>query len=358
VKNRDRFTITGFTADGVTVTGRSGIVTLPAEYAQQFLELGYAQTGHGSQGRTVDTALLLIDGPVDVRGVYVPMTRGRDSNTAYVACAKGQDPVEVFAAAVTRDWIDQPAHVRHQELNVIMPAPVVVAEPALLSPLKVVGLLDREEHLAGRISDLDYTLRDVPRRLAVAEEKRASVGERRDQTVKRIDSWETELTRLDRFGHRHHNRHQIAAAHRQIDGDRQQLAGLDDQIVDLDATIVQCRHDVAQLVEPRATRATYNTEYSSICRQLERDVEQRATQVRDDPSVIQAIGPRPHDGRAGERWDRAAGLTAQHDAAFGRNPGYEYLEREHQRRVNEAVQSVDHVRERDRGLDRGFGISR
>jgi hypothetical protein len=61
---------------------------------------------------------------------------------------------------------------------------------------------------------------------------------------------------------------------------------------------------------------------------------------------------------AGERWDRAAGLVAQHDAVLGRSPGYEYLEREHQPRANAAVRAVDQVRERERGLDRGFGISR
>jgi hypothetical protein len=303
VKNRDRFTITGFTADGVTVSGRSGTVTLPSDYAWAHFELGYAQTGHGSQGRTVDTALLLIDGPVDVRDVYVPMTRGRDSNTAFVACADGQDPVEVFAEAIGRDWIDRPALVRHQELN----AAIESLEPRLLSPLRVVVLFDREETLAGKISDLEYTLRSVPRRLEVAEEKRAGVGERRDETVKRIDSWETELARLERFGHRHHNRHQIVVAHRQIDGDRQLLAGYDDQIVGLDATIVQCRHDAAQLNEPRAALRAYGIEYSSVRCQLGDDIQRRAIDARDDPTMTETIGPRPHDGRAGARWDPALG---------------------------------------------------
>jgi hypothetical protein len=74
--------------------------------------------------------------------------------------------------------------------------------------------------------------------------------------------------------------------------------------------------------------------------------------------MTETIGPRPRDRRGAERWDHAAGLIAQHDAAFGRTPDYEYLERVHQRRVNEAVRSVDHVRELERGLDRASGISR
>ncbi len=59
VKNRDHFTITAIHDDrSVTVTGRSGTVRLPAGYVAEHVELGYAQTSHATQGRTVDTALL------------------------------------------------------------------------------------------------------------------------------------------------------------------------------------------------------------------------------------------------------------------------------------------------------------
>ncbi len=109
VKNRDHWTIETIHPDhSVTLTGRTGTVRLPAEYVAEHLQLGYAQTSHATQGRTVDTALLLIDTPTDSRGVYTPMTRGRDSNHAYVAVTENQTAVDVLAQAVTRDWIDQP----------------------------------------------------------------------------------------------------------------------------------------------------------------------------------------------------------------------------------------------------------
>ncbi|MGA7272306.1 MAG: MobF family relaxase, partial [Acidimicrobiia bacterium] len=80
VKNRDHWTITDIHHDGsLTVTGTTGTITLPADYSIQHLELGYAQTSHASQGRTVDIALLLVDSPTDSRGVYTPMTRGRQA---------------------------------------------------------------------------------------------------------------------------------------------------------------------------------------------------------------------------------------------------------------------------------------
>lgn len=56
VKNRDHWTIETIHPDhSVTLTGRSGTVTLPVGYVTEHVELGYAQTSHATQGRTVDT---------------------------------------------------------------------------------------------------------------------------------------------------------------------------------------------------------------------------------------------------------------------------------------------------------------
>jgi conjugative relaxase-like TrwC/TraI family protein len=118
VKNRDHWTITTIHPDhSVTLTGRTGTVRLPAQYVAEHLELGYAQTSHATQGRTVDTALLLMDTPTDSRGVYTPMTRGRDSNHAYVVVDDNQTAHDVLTQALTRDWIDQPAVVRKAQLD-------------------------------------------------------------------------------------------------------------------------------------------------------------------------------------------------------------------------------------------------
>ena len=55
-RNRDRWHLAAINSDGTVVVSRvdrrSTTVTLPAEYAAQHLQLGYADTGHGVQGRT------------------------------------------------------------------------------------------------------------------------------------------------------------------------------------------------------------------------------------------------------------------------------------------------------------------
>jgi conjugative relaxase-like TrwC/TraI family protein len=119
VKNRDNWTITNIHPDrDVSITGRTGTIRLPSEYVAEDLELGYAQTSHANQGRTVDTALLLLDTPTDSRGVYTAMTRGRNSNHAYVVVDDdNQTAADVLTQAVTRDWIDQPAVARKAQLD-------------------------------------------------------------------------------------------------------------------------------------------------------------------------------------------------------------------------------------------------
>jgi hypothetical protein len=56
---------------------------LPRRYLARHCTLAYAATQHAAQGRTVDTAHVLVDGLGDRQGLYVAMSRGRDANHAY-----------------------------------------------------------------------------------------------------------------------------------------------------------------------------------------------------------------------------------------------------------------------------------
>jgi hypothetical protein len=118
VKNRDRWVVQIIHPDrSITVAGANGTIRLPADYVASDLRLGYAQTSHATQGRTVNTALLLIDSPTDHAGVYTPMTRGRDANHAYVITEDTQTALDVLSQAITRDWIDQPAVAHRAQLD-------------------------------------------------------------------------------------------------------------------------------------------------------------------------------------------------------------------------------------------------
>ncbi|MCY0903630.1 MobF family relaxase [Arthrobacter sp. H14-L1] len=95
--------------DGSTVgrrldTGRS--IRLSSEYLVEATELGYATTAHRSQGITVDTShTLLTQGCLTRELFYVGMTRGRDSNSAYV-CESGPARDDELHKAPEATWLD------------------------------------------------------------------------------------------------------------------------------------------------------------------------------------------------------------------------------------------------------------
>jgi conjugative relaxase-like TrwC/TraI family protein len=111
VRNGDRWQITDVRADGSVVARRldrkfGGTVMLPAAYVAEYLDLGYAVTAHRAQGITVDTAHVVVTGSTTRENLYVSMTRGRDSNIAYVALDRPDEthtpphPDDVNARAV------------------------------------------------------------------------------------------------------------------------------------------------------------------------------------------------------------------------------------------------------------------
>ena len=96
VRNGDRWTVSDIRDDGSVTLRRAGLrwggsVVLPAVYAAEHLDLGYAVTSYRAQGITVDTSHVLVDASMTRENLYVALTRGRDANLAYVAIDKPDD---------------------------------------------------------------------------------------------------------------------------------------------------------------------------------------------------------------------------------------------------------------------------
>ena len=114
VLNRDTWIITGLTDAGVTArhTRERCIVTFTPDYLDAHVELAYAVTIAGAQGRTTDTAHTIVTPRTQAAGLYVGMTRGRLANHAHVIqdghlhdeLGVGHlDPEAAFAAAIGRN---------------------------------------------------------------------------------------------------------------------------------------------------------------------------------------------------------------------------------------------------------------
>ena len=88
VKNGDLWAIKDISKDGelkLQHTTHAGTVTIPAEYAGEYVQLGYASTINRAQGSTVDTTHAVVDASTDRAAAYVALSRGRESNKLYVA---------------------------------------------------------------------------------------------------------------------------------------------------------------------------------------------------------------------------------------------------------------------------------
>ncbi|HEY0999268.1 MAG TPA: helicase C-terminal domain-containing protein, partial [Streptosporangiaceae bacterium] len=91
----------------------TGTFRVPRSYLAASAELAYAGNVHVAQGRTVDTAHLLVTDSLSRQALYVGMTRGRESNTAHVVTGTtappGRKPYEqaapesVLASVMQRD---------------------------------------------------------------------------------------------------------------------------------------------------------------------------------------------------------------------------------------------------------------
>jgi conjugative relaxase-like TrwC/TraI family protein len=96
VRNGDRWSVIDARKDGSLVVRRldrrlATTVLLPPDYVAEHVDLGYAVTAHRAQGVTVDTAHVVVSRSTTRENLYVSMTRGRESNIAYVALDKPDD---------------------------------------------------------------------------------------------------------------------------------------------------------------------------------------------------------------------------------------------------------------------------
>lgn len=95
VKNGDRWLVTDIRRDGSVqvkrLDPRGARTVLPPKYVAEHVDLGYAVTAHRAQGVTVDTAHVVVTASTTRENLYVSMTRGRESNIAYVALDQPDD---------------------------------------------------------------------------------------------------------------------------------------------------------------------------------------------------------------------------------------------------------------------------
>jgi ribose 1,5-bisphosphokinase PhnN len=121
VRNRDRWLVLDVGRSGsLTVSHLEGHgqVTLPADYARAHVRLGYAATGQGHQGDTVDIGIGVVTAATTHRSLYVATTRGRSENRILVMTDEPGQARDVLEQVLTNDRADTPAVAQRRHLAV------------------------------------------------------------------------------------------------------------------------------------------------------------------------------------------------------------------------------------------------
>jgi conjugative relaxase-like TrwC/TraI family protein len=128
VRNRHTWTVTAVDPGGsmALTHPERGEVRLPARYVAEHVELGWAVTGYGNQGDTVDAAIAVLEPGTTRSDAYVAMTRGRDTNIAIIPGPTGTtDPGQALADMISRTPNHDSALATrsrlHQEAGVVEP---------------------------------------------------------------------------------------------------------------------------------------------------------------------------------------------------------------------------------------------
>jgi hypothetical protein len=254
VANRQTWTVQHIADDGAihvqeTSGGRkrSRAVVLPADYVAAHAHLAYAATAYGVQGATVNQSHTVLSDPLGAAGVYVGMTRGRQTNLLHVIAADMADAKAQFVQAMGCDRADRG-----------------LAAAAQTSQEAVAGLV------------ADGPAKQVADELARLDHEAA-------QAERRAERWEQTASRLDAQRAAHHaERDQAAAA----------LQGAEERSA-------QVRAEVAG---PAAAQAeTEGAAYRAAAEQAAQSATERARRLRHqfEPAGLQARprGTEPALGR-------------------------------------------------------------
>jgi len=114
VANRQQWVVQHVEDDGALSVREAGsgrkrqrTVRLPAEYVAEHAHLSYAATAYGVQGATVAGSHTILTDATSAAGVYVGMTRGRESNVLHIVAKNLADARAQFIEAMERDRADR-----------------------------------------------------------------------------------------------------------------------------------------------------------------------------------------------------------------------------------------------------------
>ena len=112
--NRQTWIIQGIAEDGSVWAKETGTdrkhqhtLALPPEYVAEHVHLAYANTAYGIQGASLPASHTVLSDGLDAAGLYVGMTRGKETNTIQLIAENTTEARAQFIEAVERDRADR-----------------------------------------------------------------------------------------------------------------------------------------------------------------------------------------------------------------------------------------------------------
>ena len=347
VRNRAVWTVDHIHPDGsLTSTGRNGTVRLPANYVAEHVELAYARTVMGAQGRNVQGGASFYEKPTDVRNLYVAMTRGTGMNEAFMVTIGEQTATDVFVQSIATDWIDLPAHGRRAELRDERPH-----RPGLLDGGHIRELLESRFEIGSTIEQAESTLQRLPGELQQAERAKATAEKAITDRTAAYRLAEDVIANYDRPFHRRKHAAEITAARCDIERLPRAMKDAHNDLGVATGRLEGMRQNEAHAKEHLRRRPELETKMEAIDGQLATDlrVRTRIQRLERPDAILNTLGDRPAPGPAARQWDTAAGRLAQYQAAFditdGLGPRPRFLDSNAYTENRAFVeQSIEHVR--------------
>jgi conjugative relaxase-like TrwC/TraI family protein len=362
VRNRATWTIGTIHSDGaVTATGNHGTIKLPASYVAEHVQLGYATTAMGAQGRTVHTAITVLGGPTDVRNLYVPMTRGRNSNEAFITTTGEQTALDVFAQCLALDWIDQPAHILQAELDNRS-----VHRPGLLDSHQLCDLFEQKHHIETRLMSAVSQVTSIPHQTKELERERARAAAQLDRGTADARTAQGVIDRYDRPLHRRKHTGDIFDAGLALNNAKLAITDAYKTIEKTDRQIVRLAASLVDANAVIAERAPLDTTLVRIDQQLGDDlrVRTRIVSIEQPDHIVNIIGQRPAPSTAAREWNLAAAKLHQYQHAYQRDgistdPIDRATEVTRRQQIERIVQPYQRPRAHERGVPEvDFGLTR
>jgi ATP-dependent exoDNAse (exonuclease V) alpha subunit len=355
--NRDVLRVTrttagpgGTRAEVVRLTGRdpatgqprwSAPFAIPRRYLAEQCTLAYATTAHAAQGRTSDTAHVLVDGLGDRQGLYVAMSRGREANYAY--CETGTPRAsDIREGSRPAPELDRARRLRRERVGLSAAGPAGnqgCGEPPARDPVSVLaavmardgGELSATETLQLELSRADHlgTLGaiwdDLARRAQAATFERAMRAALPPTVAAQaLDDpactwlWRT-LREAEAAGLDGPDVLRRAVTARSLDGARDVARVLDSRVRNMLAAVQP------QLPGAWATRVPDmgSAELQDYMNELATVMSDRARRLGDHAAraqpawACQALGPVPDDPAARAGWEQRASVVASYRERYG-----------------------------------------